>query len=71
LVYATCTITAEENDGVLAWFVAQRPAFVVDDPRPSLPPGARGLIGSDQVLRTFPHRHGLDGFFAVRLKARG
>jgi 16S rRNA (cytosine967-C5)-methyltransferase len=71
LVYATCTISAEENDDVLAWFVAQRPAFAVDDPRPSLPPGAHCLIGSDGVLRTFPHRHGLDGFFAVRLKVRG
>jgi 16S rRNA (cytosine967-C5)-methyltransferase len=71
LVYATCTISAEENDDILAWLVAQRPAFVVDDPRPSLPPGAHGLIGSDRVLRTFPHRHDLDGFFAVRLKARG
>jgi 16S rRNA (cytosine967-C5)-methyltransferase len=70
LVYATCTISAEENDDVLAWFVAQRPAFAVDDPRPSLPPGAHGLVGSDHALRTFPHRHGLDGFFAVRLKAR-
>lgn len=69
LVYATCTIGAEENDDVLAWFVAQRPAFAVDDPRPSLPPGAHGLIGSDHVLRTFPQRHGLDGFFAARLKA--
>jgi 16S rRNA (cytosine967-C5)-methyltransferase len=68
LVYATCTISAEENDDVLAWFLAQRPTFAVDDPRPSLPPGARGLVGSDQVLRTFPHRHGLDGFFAARLK---
>jgi 16S rRNA (cytosine967-C5)-methyltransferase len=71
LVYATCTISAGENDDVLAWFVAQRPAFAIDDPRQSLPPGAHGLIGSDHVLRTFPHRHGLDGFFAVRLKARG
>lgn len=69
LVYATCTIAAEENDDVLTWFVAQRPAFAVDDPRPSLPPGVHGLIGSDHVLRTFPQRHGLDGFFAARLKA--
>ena len=71
LVYATCTITREENDDVLGWFVSQCPSFAIDDPRPSLPPGARDLIGSDHVLRTFPHRHGLDGFFAVRLKACG
>jgi len=71
LVYATCTLTREENDDVLESFVSRHPSFVIEDPRPSLPPGARELIGGDLVLRTFPHRHGLDGFFAVRLKARG
>lgn len=71
LVYATCTISAEENDDVLAGFLRERPTFTLEDPRASLPPRSRDLVGDDEVLRTFPHRHGLDGFFAVRLKARG
>jgi 16S rRNA (cytosine967-C5)-methyltransferase len=70
LVYATCTLSAPENEGVLATCLRERPAFVVDDPRPLLPEPARELVGNDGILRTFPHRHGLDGFFAVRLKRR-
>ena len=30
LVYATCTITREENDDVLAWFVSRRPSFAIE-----------------------------------------
>jgi 16S rRNA (cytosine967-C5)-methyltransferase len=70
LVYATCTLSAEENDDLLASFLQAHPDFCIDDPRPLLPDAARTLIGADGVLRTFPHRHGLDGFFTVRLKRR-
>jgi 16S rRNA (cytosine967-C5)-methyltransferase len=31
---------------------------------------ARNLVSTDGCVRTFPHRHGLDGFFAVRLARR-
>jgi 16S rRNA (cytosine967-C5)-methyltransferase len=70
LVYATCTLSREENEAVLAAFLRERSAFAVDDPGPLLPDNARPLVGSDGVLRTFPHRHALDGFFAVRLQHR-
>ncbi len=70
LVYATCTISAPENEDVVAWFLDRHPAFALDDPRPRLPLAARELVGPDQMLHTFPHRHGLDGFFAARLKRR-
>lgn len=68
LVYSTCTISTAENDAVVADFLAANANFSVDDPRPSLSPAAQQLVGADHCLRTFPHRHGLDGFFAVRLK---
>jgi 16S rRNA (cytosine967-C5)-methyltransferase len=70
LVYATCTLTDEENDAQLAAFLSAQSDFGVDDPRPDLPERARALVGADGVLRTLPHRHGLDGFFAVRLNRR-
>jgi 16S rRNA (cytosine967-C5)-methyltransferase len=68
LVYATCTISAAENADVVASFVAEHPEFRIDDPRRVLPPPAHALIDADGFLRTFPHRHGLDGFFAARLQ---
>ena len=71
LVYATCTLSDDENDNVISDFLREHASFVVDDARALMPAAARELIGGDGLLRTFPHRHGLDGFFAARLKARG
>ena len=68
LVYATCTISALENAGVVDPFLAAHPQFVVDDPRPGLPRSAHQLVDQRGFLQTFPHRHGLDGFFAARLR---
>ena len=68
LVYATCTVSTAENAGVIGRFLDAAPEFIVDDPRPWLPVRARPLVDERGFLRTFPHRHGLDGFFAARLK---
>lgn len=68
LIYSTCTLLDEENSDVVAQFLRRHDDFEIDDPRPDLPPAAHRLIDTGGALRTFPHRHGLDGFFAVRLK---
>lgn len=68
LVYATCTLMREENEAVVSRFLSRSSEFIVDDPRGLLPPEAHELVGADGFLRTFPNRHGLDGFFAARLK---
>ena len=68
LVYATCTISAVENAAVVERFLAAHADFAVDEPRPHLPAAARALVDARGALQTFPHRHGLDGFYAVRLK---
>ncbi len=70
LVYATCTLSMEENEAVVGAFLRETSQFAVDDPRALLPESAPDLVGADGMLRTFPHRHGLDGFFAVRVKRR-
>jgi 16S rRNA (cytosine967-C5)-methyltransferase len=70
LVYATCTIDRLENEDVAERFRATHPDFFAEDPRTTLPDSMRGLVDSRGILRTFPHRHGLDGFFAVRLRRR-
>jgi len=70
LVYSTCTIARVENDDVVAAFLASHPEFEAEA-RENLPPAVAALCDERGVLRTFPHRHGLDGFFAVRLKRRG
>jgi 16S rRNA (cytosine967-C5)-methyltransferase len=68
LVYATCTLSRPENDEVVAAFLRKREEFAIEDARRVLPASAHACVGTDGVLRTFPDRHGLDGFFAARLK---
>ena len=65
LVYATCSLEPEENDEVVREFLAGDPRFAVD--APSAFPLALDAGG---VLRCLPHRHGTDGFTAVRLRRR-
>jgi 16S rRNA (cytosine967-C5)-methyltransferase len=70
LVYATCTIAREENERVVEDFIARHADFRREDPRPWLPEPARRLVGEDLAFRSLPHRDGLDGFFAVRLRRK-
>lgn len=67
LLYATCTISRAENDAVVDAFLAAHPDFQADDPRRLLPEAAAALVDARGALRTFPHRDGLDGFFALRM----
>lgn len=66
LVYATCTFTPEENQEVAASLV-ETGEFQIDDPSPYLPEPARFLV-KNNILQTLPHRHGTDGFTALRLR---
>lgn len=68
LVYSTCTLTRRENDDVVNRFLAGHPDFRRGHAEPFLPAEAAALVDAAGILRTFPHRHGLDGFFAVRLE---
>jgi 16S rRNA (cytosine967-C5)-methyltransferase len=63
LVYATCSLEPEENEEVVAAFLAAHPEWVLDPPDAfPIPPDPSG------VLRCLPHRHGTDGFTAFRLR---
>jgi len=63
LVYATCSVLPDENDDVVAAFLAAHPAFSRGDATADL---ARAGIALDTgpALRLLPHRHGCDGFYA-------
>lgn len=64
LVYATCSLLREENDDVVAAFLAQHSEFkslnvaeILAQQKIALDTGA--------VLKLLPHVHGTDGFFAA------
>lgn len=71
LVYATCTVEPAENEEVVEAFLKAHSAFAVETAPEALPVPARPLLGPDGAIRTFPHRHGIDGFYAVRLGRAG
>lgn len=67
LLYSTCTVLPQENEGVVLDFLVKHNDFTLDDF--SLPGGLRSEGGG--MLTLWPHRHGTDGFFIARLKKRG
>jgi 16S rRNA (cytosine967-C5)-methyltransferase len=67
LVYSVCSLDPEETEGVVKTFLETEPGMRRDDVGPYLPEPAQGLVDAAGALRCLPHRHGCDGFFAVRL----
>lgn len=65
LVYSTCTPEPEEDEGVVEAFLAAHPEFALEDASPCLP--AQELV-EGAFLRTYPHRHKTDAFFAARFR---
>ena len=66
LVYAVCTITPEETDRQVAHFLARHPDFRLQPLTKLVPEAWRELLDAQGCLRSWPHRCGLDGFFAAR-----
>ncbi|HEY0973923.1 MAG TPA: RsmB/NOP family class I SAM-dependent RNA methyltransferase [Solimonas sp.] len=69
LVYATCSLMADENDAVVEAFLSRTPAFSEQDAGQVL--AAQGISVPGRRLRLLPHRHGTDGFFAAILRREG
>ena len=69
LVYATCSVLPDENDGIVDAFLAAQPSFVERDVA-SLLAQADVPLDTGNRLRLLPHVHGCDGFFAAVLERK-
>jgi 16S rRNA (cytosine967-C5)-methyltransferase len=67
LVYATCTLTPEENEQLVEDFLDRNRNFVLENVGSHLPPQARHLASRNYFL-ALPHKHNTDGFFAARMR---
>ena len=65
LVYATCTFRREEDEEVALALEARHPEL--ERIRPEAPPSC---VTEEGFLRTWPHRHGCDAFFAAAWRRR-
>ena len=69
LVYAVCSVLAEEGAGQVERFLAAEPGFKVVPAGKAWPGTSPALApGASPYLATTPRRHGTDGFFAAVLE---
>src|SRR5688572_12666418 len=71
LIYSTCSSEPEENDRVVARFLAANTDFTLLDLRTEKLPFSSALapvVADDGVLRTLPHKHGLEAFYGAVLR---
>ena len=67
LLYSTCSTSEEENELVVEDFLLHHPEFVLENLN-NLFPAWSELIAFYGMFRVWPHRHGMDGFFAARIR---
>lgn len=64
LVYSTCSVLQEENEGVVRDFLRQHPEYSVLHPTNI----DSRFVSTEGFVRSWPHRHGIGGAFAAVLK---
>ena len=62
LVYSTCTLNPDENEGVTDKFISASESFAYE------PFEAGGLSAPEGKLTLLPHKHGTDGFYIAKLR---
>ena len=67
LVYATCTLSPEENEEIVESFLAHHKEFELEDAARYLPGQATHMV-REKYFVALPHRDHTDGFFAARMR---
>lgn len=67
LVYSTCTLTPEENQGFVKAFLERNSSFDLESAAAYLPSAIQQVVDSDGYIETLPFRDDMDGTFVARL----
>jgi 16S rRNA (cytosine967-C5)-methyltransferase len=70
LVYGTCSLLAEENEGIVTEFLAAHPDFHLVKAADVLERQGVKVPGTGEYLRLKPHVHDTDGFFAAVMERK-
>lgn len=65
LVYATCTLNPSENEEIIDQFLANNPQWQITTISPNL--SQNFSLTSKKMIKIYPHRQFMDGFFIVKL----
>jgi 16S rRNA (cytosine967-C5)-methyltransferase len=65
MLYVTCTISKEENEAVVESVLRENNGIVLQDLRQRIPRWGIDLVDDHGFFKTFPHIHGMEGFFAA------
>jgi 16S rRNA (cytosine967-C5)-methyltransferase len=65
MLYVTCTISREENEGVVEDFLEENKDISLEDLKESVTEWGASLINDRGFFKTLPHEHRMDGFFAA------
>jgi 16S rRNA (cytosine967-C5)-methyltransferase len=70
LVYSTCTIEWEENEGVIKEFIKSNSEFYLEDLTPNLSSKIIKATAKEGFIQLYPNIDKVDGFFIAKLKRR-
>lgn len=68
LIYATCSVLAEENEQVVKAFLATHPEFAITPAKEVLGRERGERMGDGTYLKVYPHRQSTDGFFGAAMR---
>ena len=70
MLYLTCTISREENEGVVEGFLERNNEMALENLKSTIPEWGIDLIDDNGFFRTFPHIHGMEGFFGALFRKK-
>jgi len=65
MLYVTCTISRQENENVVKSFLEENSGIALENLKDHVPDWGLDLIDDHGFFKTFPHVHGMDGFFGA------
>jgi len=65
MLYLTCTISKDENEGVVEGFLEANGEMALENLKSTIPEWGLDLIDDSGFFRTLPHIHGMEGFFGA------
>ena len=68
-MYATCSLLDEENEAIVAQFLAAHEGFALA-PMSQVLTEQKIPLEMQDYLKLYPHRHRTDGFFAAVLERK-